>query len=96
MTNIDLDKQRIVMCIEFLPETESTERMVIISINGEMGMPTIRKIDLAAFTPIPLPIAEIVQDYAASLLVLPVQTETVKPEKEIIKTPIVSSQMTLL
>lgn len=96
MTNIDIDKQRIVMCIEFLPESEGTERMVIISINGEMRMPTIHRIELAAFTPIPIPIAEIIQDYAASLLMLPVQTETVKPEKGIIKTPIVSSQMTLL
>jgi len=96
MKNIDIDKQRIVMCIEFLPETESTERMVIISINGEMGMPTIRKVELAAFTPIPMPIAKIVQDYAASLLATAVQTETVKTDKEIIKTPVVSSQMSII
>ena len=68
MTNpaIDLDKDRLKLCIEILPEAGSTERMVIISICREQGMPLIRTISLNELAPIPLPLAEVIQAYAAS------------------------------
>jgi hypothetical protein len=70
MTNhaIDLDKARLKLCIEILPESETTERMVIISICRSQGMPLIRTISLNELTPIPLPLAEVIQAYAASEL----------------------------
>jgi len=66
ITTIDLDKTRLKLCIEIMPETESTERMVIISICREQGMPLIQTINLSELTPIPLPFAQIIQAYANS------------------------------
>ncbi|ELS31882.1 MULTISPECIES: hypothetical protein [Pseudanabaena] len=70
MTNpvIDLDKDRLKLCIEILPEADSTERIVIISICREQGMPLIRTISLNELAPIPLPLAEVIQAYATSEL----------------------------
>jgi hypothetical protein len=70
MTNpaTDLDKDRLKLCIEILPETDSTERMVIISICREQGMPLIQTISLNELKPIPLPLAKIIQAYATSQL----------------------------
>lgn len=70
MTNpaTDLDKTRLKLCIEILPETDSTERMVIISICREQGMPLIQTINLNELKPIPLPLAQIIQAYAISQL----------------------------
>lgn len=70
MTNpaTDLDKDRLKLCIEILPETDSTERMVIISICREQGMPLIQTIRLNELVPIPLPLAQIIQAYATSQL----------------------------
>ncbi|MFN5396465.1 MAG: hypothetical protein ACK5C4_02410 [Pseudanabaena sp.] len=105
MTNpaIDLDKDRLKLCIEILPEVESTERMVIISICREQGMPLIRTIGLTELIPIPLPLAEIVQAYAASELASQEPIATVEEERPepiaITKRSLVSSkpeQMTLL
>ena len=107
MTNsaIDLDKDRLKLCIEILPEVESTERMVIISICREQGMPLIRTISLNELAPIPLPLAEVIQAYAASELASqeqePIATvEAERPEPiAITKRSLVSSkpeQMTLL
>jgi hypothetical protein len=105
MTNpaIDLDKDRLKLCIEILPEVESTERMVIISICREQGMPLIRTIGLTELIPIPLPLAEIVQAYAASELASQEPISTVEEERPepiaITKRSLVSSkpeQMTLL
>jgi hypothetical protein len=76
----DLDKARLKLCIEILPEAESTERMVIISICREKGMPLIRTISLNELVPIPLPLAEIVQAYAASQLANQEPTVTVEEE----------------
>ena len=103
MTNpaIDLDKSRLKLCIEILPEADSIERMVIISICREMGMPLIRTIMLTELIPIPLPLAEIVQAYAASELANQIPTieeENLEPIA-ITKRSLVSSkpeQMTLL
>ena len=100
---IDLDKDRLKLCIEILPEVESTERMVIISICREQGMPLIRTIELTELIPIPLPLAEIVQAYAASELASQEPIATVEEERPepiaITKRSLVSSkpeQMTLL
>ncbi|MCL1489655.1 MAG: hypothetical protein M1G31_02710 [Pseudanabaena sp. Salubria-1] len=100
---IDLDKDRLKLCIEILPEVESTERMVIISICREQGMPLIRTIGLTELIPIPLPLAEIVQAYAASELASQEPIATVEEERPepiaITKRSLVSSkpeQMTLL
>jgi hypothetical protein len=85
MTNqaIDLDKSRLKLCIEILPESEQTEeRLVIISICRDMGMPLIRTINLAELAPIPLPLVELVQAYAESILALPVQLEQAEQAKE--------------
>lgn len=82
MTNsaIDLDKDRLKLCIEILPESDSTERTVIISICRDQGMPLIRTITLTELIPIPLPLAEIVQAYAASELASQIPTVTVEEE----------------
>ena len=105
MTNpaIDLDKDRLKLCIEILPEVESTERMVIISICREQGMPLIRTISLNELAPIPLPLAEVIQAYAASELASQEPIATVEAERPepiaITKRSLVSSkpeQMTLL
>ena len=105
MTNsaIDLDKDRLKLCIEILPEVESTERMVIISICREQGMPLIRTIGLTELIPIPLPLAEIIRSYAASELASQEPIATVEEERPepiaITKRSLVSSkpeQMTLL
>jgi hypothetical protein len=85
MTNqaIDLDKSRLRLCIEILPESEDTEeRLVIISICRDMGMPLIRTIRLAELAPIPLPLGELVQAYAESILAGQVQLEPAEPAKE--------------
>ncbi|MFN5815709.1 MAG: hypothetical protein ACK47D_06440 [Pseudanabaena sp.] len=65
---IDLDKSRLKLCIEILPEIEAIERMVIISICREQGMPLIQTIRLNELVPIPLPLAQIIQAYATSQL----------------------------
>lgn len=65
---IDLDKTRLKLCIEIMPETEAIERMVIISICREQGMPMIQTINLSELSPIPLPLAQIIQEYATSEL----------------------------
>lgn len=65
---IDLDKTRLKLCIEIMPETESIERMVIVSICREQGMPMIQTINLSELAPIPLPLAQIIQAYANSEL----------------------------
>ena len=103
MTNpaIDLDKDRLKLCIEILPEANSTERMVIISICREQGMPLIRTISLNELAPIPLPLAEVIQAYAASELANQIPTiEEETPEPiSMTKRSLVSSkpeQMTLL
>ena len=105
MTNpaIDLDKDRLKLCIEILPEADSTERIVIISICRDQGMPLIRTITLTELIPIPLPLAEIVQDYAASELASQEPIAIVEEERPepiaITKRSLVSSkpeQMTLL
>jgi len=73
---IDLDKSRLRLCIEILPETEQpSERLVIISICRDLGSPLIRIIPLSALTPIPAPLAEIIQAYAESALALPIQSD---------------------
>ncbi len=105
MTNstIDLDKDRLKLCIEILPEADSTERTVIISICREQGMPLIRTINLNELAPIPLPLAEVIQAYAASELasqvpIAAVEAETPEPIA-ITKRSLVSSkpeQMALL
>jgi len=103
MTNpaIDLDKDRLKLCIEILPEADSTERMVIISICREQGMPLIRTISLNELAPIPLPLAEVIQAYAASELANQIPTieeENLEPIA-ITNRSLVSSkpeQMTLL
>ena len=98
----DLDKDRLKLCIEILPEADSTtERMVIISICREQGMPLIRTISLNELAPIPLPLAEVIQAYAASELAIQIPTiEEETPEPlSITKRSLVSSkpeQMTLL
>jgi hypothetical protein len=80
---IDLDQNRLKLCIEILPEAEqTTERMVIISICRELGMPLIRTILLTELTPIPIPLVEIIQCYASSLLALPVQPEPIEEEEQ--------------
>ena len=80
---IDLDRSRLKLCIEILPESEQTEgRLVIISICRDMGMPLIRTISLAELAPIPLPLVELVQAYAESILALPVQLELDEQAKE--------------
>jgi hypothetical protein len=82
---IDLDQSRLRLCIEILPETEqSPERLVIISICRDLGRPLIRTIALSALTPIPAPLAEIIQDYADSDLACPVQpNESTEEEQKI-------------
>lgn len=78
MTNeaIDLDQSRLRLCIEILPETEqSSERLVIISICRDLGRPLIRTIALSALTPIPAPLAEIIQAYAESDLASPIEPD---------------------
>ncbi|MFN5473978.1 MAG: hypothetical protein ACK5CR_18660 [Pseudanabaena sp.] len=80
---IDLDKSRLKLCIEILPEIEAIERMVIISICREQGMPLIQTIRLNELVPIPLPLAQIIQAYATSQLasqepIAPVEEE--RPE----------------
>lgn len=80
---IDLDQNRLKLCIEILPEAEQTaKRMVIISICRESGMPLIRTIPLTELTPIPLPLVEIIRSYASSLLALPVQLEPIEKEDQ--------------
>ena len=89
MTNsaIDLDKDRLKLCIEILPEAASTtERMVIISICREQGMPLIRTISLHELAPIPLPLAEIIQAYAASELANQIPIATIAEQPELITT----------
>ncbi|MBD2316464.1 MULTISPECIES: hypothetical protein [Cyanophyceae] len=83
MTNpaIDLDKDRLKLCIEILPEADSAERMVIISICREQGMPLIQTIRLKELVPIPLPLAQIVQAYATSQLAIQEPTAMVEEEK---------------
>jgi hypothetical protein len=79
----DLDQDRLKLCIEILPETDSTERMVIISICRDQGMPLIQTISLNELKPIPLPLAQIIQAYAISQLANqePMTTvEEAKPE----------------
>jgi len=76
---IDLDKTRLKLCIEIMPETESTERMVIISICREQGMPMIQTINLNELTPIPLPLAQIIQAYANSELAAQEPSVTATP-----------------
>ncbi|MEA5490283.1 MULTISPECIES: hypothetical protein [Pseudanabaena] len=98
---IDLDKDRLKLCIEILPEADSNERMVIISICREQGRPLIRTISLNELAPIPLPLAEVIQAYAASELANQIPTiEEETPEPiAITKRSLVSSkpeQMTLL
>ena len=78
---IDLDKDRLKLCIEILPEVDSIERMVIISICLDQGMPLIRTIRLNQLVPIPLPLAEIIQAYAESQLASQVKIATVEEEK---------------
>jgi hypothetical protein len=82
MTNsaIDLDKDRLKLCIEILPEADSIERTVIISICREQGMPLIRTINLNELAPIPLPLAEVIQAYATSELANQEPTATVEAE----------------
>ncbi|GEM_PF-780640 len=99
----DLDKDRLKLCIEILPEADSTERTVIISICREQGMPLIRTINLNELAPIPLPLAEVIQAYAASELASQVPTAAVEAENPepiaITKRSLVSSkpeQMALL
>jgi hypothetical protein len=73
---IDLDLSRLRLCIEILPEVEAEpERLVIISICRDFGSPLIRTIALSELTPIPSPLAEIIQDYADSALALPIQPD---------------------
>ncbi len=88
MTNsaIDLDKDRLKLCIEILPEADSTERTVIISICREQGMPMIRTINLNELAPIPLPLAEVIQAYATSELANqePTATDTAAENPELI------------
>lgn len=79
-TTIDLDKTRLKLCIEIMPETESTERMVIISICREQGMPMIQTINLSELTPIPLPLAKIIQAYANSELAAQEPSVAATPE----------------
>ena len=88
MTNptIDLDKDRLKLCIEILPEADTTERMVIISICREQGMPLIRTISLHELAPIPLPLAEIIQAYAASELANQIPIATIAEQPELITT----------
>ena len=88
MTNpaVDLDKDRLKLCIEILPEADTTERMVIISICREQGMPLIRTISLHELSPIPLPLAEIIQAYAASELANQIPIATIAEQPELITT----------
>jgi hypothetical protein len=83
MTNpvIDLDKDRLKLCIEILPEVDSTtERKAIISICREQGMPLIQTINLSELIPIPLPLAQIIQAYATSELAAQEPIATANPE----------------
>jgi hypothetical protein len=64
----DLDRFRLKLCIEILPEADSTDRMAIVSICRDQGMPLIQTISLNELVPIPLPLAQIVQAYATSQL----------------------------
>ena len=80
ITTIDLDKTRLKLCIEIMPETEATERMVIISICREQGMPMIQTINLNELTPIPLPLAKIIQEYATSDLAVQEPSVAATPE----------------
>jgi hypothetical protein len=85
MTNevIDLDQSRLRLCIEILPETEqSLERLVIISICRDLGRPLIRTIALSALTPIPAPLAEIIQAYAESDLASPIEPDESTEEEQ--------------
>jgi hypothetical protein len=84
MTNlIDLDQSRLRLCIEILPETEqSPERLVIISICRDLGRPLIRTIALSALTPIPAPLAEIIQAYAESDLASPIEPDESTEEEQ--------------
>jgi hypothetical protein len=88
MTNsaIDLDKDRLKLCIEILPEADSTERMVIISICREQGMPLIQTISLNELKPIPLPLAQIIQAYAISQLANQEPIATIAEQPELITT----------
>ncbi|BBC26598.1 hypothetical protein [Pseudanabaena sp. ABRG5-3] len=77
-TAIDLDKDRLKLCIEIMPEADLlTERMVIISICREQGMPLIQTINLSELVPIPLPLAQIIQAYATSELANQIPTVNV-------------------
>ncbi|MDX2256533.1 MAG: hypothetical protein NW214_13545 [Pseudanabaenaceae cyanobacterium bins.39] len=78
--SIDLDKTRLKVCIEIMPETEATERMVIISICREQGMPMIQIINLSELSPIPLPLAQIIQEYSTSDLAVQEPTAIVATE----------------
>ncbi|MFN9397504.1 MAG: hypothetical protein ACK6BN_17105 [Pseudanabaena sp.] len=78
---IDLDKSRLKLCIEILPEIEAIERMVIISICREQGMPLIQTIRLNELVPIPLPLAQIIQAYATSQLARQEPIATVEEER---------------
>jgi hypothetical protein len=88
MTNsaIDLDKERLKLCIEILPEAGSIERMVIISICREQGMPLIQTINLNELKPIPLPLAQIIQAYAISQLASQEPVATIAEQPELITT----------
>ena len=80
---IDLDQSRLRLCIEILPETEqSLERLVIISICRDLGRPLIRTISLSALTPIPAPLAEIIQAYADSDLACPIEPDESTEEEQ--------------
>jgi hypothetical protein len=71
---IDLDRSRLRLCIEILPEDEeSPERLVIISIYRDSAIPMIRTIALSELTPIPIPLAKIIRDYAESDLAAPIE-----------------------
>ena len=82
----DLDKDRLKLCIEILPETESTDRMAIVSICRDQGMPLIQTISLNELVPIPLPLAQIVQAYATSQLANQEPSATIAEQPELITT----------
>lgn len=88
MTNpkTDLDKDRLKLCIEILPEADTIERMVIISICREQGMPLIQTINLNELKPIPLPLAQIIQAYAISQLANQEPVATIAEQPELITT----------
>lgn len=82
----DLDKDRLKLCIEILPEADSTDRMAIVSICRDQGMPLIQTISLNELVPIPLPLAQIVQAYATSQLANQEPIATIAEQPELITT----------